>query len=104
MLETEDIPALPKESCSFSQLLNPEGLEVDYFVSLFWGHIFQQTISVLPKFTEGLYEGIGKSHPDEVTFWVRLCTGWRALNSALAHKKHGSLIAMDGDAKPMSRI
>ena len=44
VLETAEIPDVPDENCCFAQLLNPEGLDVDFFVSHWWGHPFEQTI------------------------------------------------------------
>ena len=50
VLEAAEVPAAPGSNCCFSQLLNPEGLRVDYFVSHFWGHSFQKTVKALSNF------------------------------------------------------
>ena len=44
VLRAAEIPASPAEDRCFAQLLNPDGREVDYFVSHWWGHPFERTI------------------------------------------------------------
>jgi len=72
ILKIVGVPDAPEEDCSFTQLLNPEGLEVDYFVSHYCGHPFEQIVKALSSFAEGVYKSIGKSNPDEVVFLVCL--------------------------------
>ena len=38
------------------QLLNPDGLDVDVFVSHFWGHPFERTVRSLSNFAESVYK------------------------------------------------
>ena len=52
VLETAEIPDVPSANCCFAQLLNPKGLEVDYFVSHWWGHPFERTVQALTNFAE----------------------------------------------------
>ena len=54
------IPEVPTEDCCFAQLLNPRGLEVDYFVSHWWGHPFEQTVNALSNFAEAACEDLEK--------------------------------------------
>ena len=54
VLEAAEIPAAPAEDCSFAQLLNPEGVDVDFFVSHWWGHPFEQTLQARPRLTADL--------------------------------------------------
>ena len=44
VLDAAEIPSAPAEDCCFAQLLNPEGLDVDYFVSHWWGHPLERTL------------------------------------------------------------
>ena len=44
VLDAAEIPGAPAEDCCFAQLLNPEGLDVDYFVSHWWGHPLERTL------------------------------------------------------------
>lgn len=118
VLKTAGIPGVPKHNCCFAQLMNPKGLEVDYFVSHFWGHPFQRTVQALSNFAEEVYEDIGKSSPNEVVFWVCLFALNQhqaqdevgstpeegPFNVALAKAKQGALMVLDGSAEPMRRI
>merc|ERR1719440_1842418 len=72
VLEAARIPGVPTEDCCFAQLLNPRGLEVDYFVSHWWGHPFEQTVNALSSFAEAACEDFEKRSPDGVVFWVCL--------------------------------
>mmetsp|Transcript_14636 Transcript_14636/g.17312 ORF Transcript_14636/g.17312 Transcript_14636/m.17312 type:complete len:604 (+) Transcript_14636:50-1861(+) len=118
VLNAADVPGVPEANCSFAQLLNPEGLDVDYFVSHFWGHPFEQTMKALTKFSEGVYEDIGKDNPDDIVFWICLFAvnqhqkakevgaslEHAPFNVALAKANHGAVMVLDGQAKPMQRI
>ena len=44
VLNAAEIPGAPAENCCFAQLLNPEGVDVDYFVSHWWGHPLERTL------------------------------------------------------------
>merc|ERR1719316_2457983 len=39
--ETACTPPAPLRSCSFSEFVNPGGVDVDFFVSHYWGHDFR---------------------------------------------------------------
>ena len=52
--------------------MNPGGVDVDFFVSHYWGHNFRSTLSSLEKFAEKRYKEIGKASADEVVFWICL--------------------------------
>ncbi|CAE7450217.1 unnamed protein product [Symbiodinium natans] len=56
---------------SYSELMNSGGLAVDYFVSHFWGHPFQDTWSALDLWSQQVHWQIGKEPPDMV-YWVCL--------------------------------
>jgi len=118
VLKTAEVPGVPKANCSFSQLLNPEGLDVDYFVSHCWGHPFERTMKALTTFSEGVYKDIGKDNPDDIVFWiccfalnqhqkakeVGSSLNHAPFNVALAKAKYGALMVLDAQAKPMKRI
>jgi len=118
VLKTAKVPGVPEANCSFAQLLNPRGVDVDYFVSHFWGHPFEQTMKALTKFSEGVYKNIGKDSPDEIVFWICLFSvnqhqkatevgsslEHAPFNVALAKAKHGAVMVLDATAKPMQRI
>ena len=44
VLDAAEIPGVPAENCCFAQLVNPQGLDVDYFVSHWWGHPLERTL------------------------------------------------------------
>lgn len=118
VLTLSGIPSKPKEDISFSQLINPDGLEVDYYVSHAWAHPFEKTMKALTHFAEGIYSKIGKGNPDEIVFWIDLFAlnqhkaeeevgetpEQGPLNAALANSKHGAVMVVDRTAEPMRRI
>jgi len=118
VLKSAEVPNAPKANCCFAQLLNPEGLQTDYFVSHYWGRPFGRTVLALSNFAEGVYENIGKSSPDHVVFWICLFSLNQhqaaeevgatpeegPFNAALAKAQHGAVMVLDGRAEPMRRI
>ena len=118
VLEAAGVPEAPLEDISYSEMVNPEGVRVDYFVSHWWGHDFKRTVACLSNFANEIYVKIGKKSPDEVVFWI--CTfalnQHRAkeevgatpeegpFNKALEEAKHGAVMILDAKADPMSRI
>ena len=112
VLQAAGIPACPADDCSFAQLLNPDGLEVDYFVSHWWGHPFERTVQALENFAKSVYEKIGKKSPDDVVFWVCLFALNQhqaaaevgstpeegPFNAALAKARYGAVMVLDGRA------
>lgn len=118
ILRMAEIPGVPPADCCFAQLLNPEGLDVDFFVSHYWGHAFSRTVQALTNFAEEVYESISKSSPDEVVFWICLFSlnQHRAaeevgatpeegpFNAALAKARHGAVMVLDRRTEPITRI
>lgn len=118
VLVEASIPAPPQEDCFFAELMNPNGIQVDYFVSHLWGHLFERTVKALSNFADGVYEKAGRKSADDVVFWVCLF----ALNQHKATKEVGetledgpfnaalkeasfeALMVLDGDANPVKRI
>ena len=72
VLEAARVPPRPQEACCYAQLLNPDGLAVDVFVSHFWGHPFQRTVAALTRLAEDVHEKAGRASADDVVFWVCL--------------------------------
>jgi len=118
VLKTIGVPEAPDKTCCYAQLLNPRGLEVDYFVSHCWDHEFERTVAALSNFAEGVYRGLGKKSADDVVFWVCLFALNQhhkreevgsspeegPFNVALAKAKEGAVMILDGSAEPMRRI
>ena len=112
------IPSVPKHDCCFSQVLNPNGLAVDVFVSHFWGHPFERTVYALTNFAATVYKELGKDSPDDVVFWVCLFalnqhqaaeevgsspeTG--PFNIALAKARWGAVMVLDELTQPFWRV
>merc|ERR1719197_227060 len=61
VLEAAGVPSVPEYNCCFAQLLNTDGLQVDYFVSHWWGHPFERTVLALSNFAEDHCKEVGKS-------------------------------------------
>ncbi|CAE8635580.1 unnamed protein product, partial [Polarella glacialis] len=57
-------------TCSFSELLNPDGIELDFFVSHYWKHLFQKTLQALLCWAKMAYAQIGRTGPQHVSFWL----------------------------------
>ena len=86
MLETAGVPGAPRFPCCYSQLLNPEGVEVDFFVSHWWGHEFSRTVGALEKVASSCFTELGRATPSDVVFWICLF----ALNQHKAAEEVGS--------------
>lgn len=103
----------PKRSCCFAELVNPAGLQSDYFVSHSWGHPFVSSIATLSNFLQGS-DG---SH--STVFWICLF----ALNQhrlqeelgtssvhrmpfayGLAKASQGVLMILDQKVEPFRRL
>jgi len=118
VLEIIGVPEAPNETCCYAQLINPQGLEVDYFVSHYWGHEFERTVKALSNFAEGVYQDSKKDSADDVVFWICLFALNQhqaadevgstpeegPFNVALAKAKKGAVMVLDGSAEPMQRI
>jgi hypothetical protein len=87
-LEVRSAAELPKPSrkSSFSELLNPEGVLVDFFVSHFWGHLFNRTLAALTSHAQASHQKVGKLSPLQVVYWICLF----ALNQHNAAEEVGS--------------
>lgn len=119
VLEDAGVPDAPQANCSFAQLLNKEGLTVDYFVSHCWEQEFDRTVQALENFAGDVFQEIGKKSPDDVVFWlcvfalnqnneaaeeVGSTLEERPFDMALANAKHGAIMVLDDSAKSMRRI
>jgi len=118
VLEIIGVPNAPAETCCYAQLINPQGLEVDYFISHYWGHEFERTVTALSNFAEQVYQDIKKDSADDVVFWICLFALNQhqakdevgstpeegPFNVALAKAKSGAVMVLDGSAQPMHRI
>ena len=117
VLSAAGIPSAPEHDCCFSQLLNADGMVVDIFVSHFWGHPFERTVSALTNFAATVYEQLGKESADDVVFWiclfalnqhqaakeVGLSPEQGPFNAALAKAGHAVMV-LDAAAHPLKHI
>eukprot|EP00928_Gymnodinium_smaydae_P087876 TRINITY_DN72066_c0_g1_i1.p1 TRINITY_DN72066_c0_g1~~TRINITY_DN72066_c0_g1_i1.p1 ORF type:complete len:683 (-),score=62.84 TRINITY_DN72066_c0_g1_i1:586-2400(-) len=76
----------PARDCSYAELLNPTGVQLDVMVSHFWGHSFHKTLRSLELYAEKSLERIGKSNTGDVTYWICLF----AINQHRADEEVGS--------------
>merc|ERR1719161_333040 len=118
VLNAAEIPGVPAENSCFAQLLNPKGVDVDYFVSHWWGHPLERTIKALTNFAKAEYKRIGKKSPDEVVVWICLFAlnqhkaaeevgstpEQGPFNAALAKARFGAIMVLDDRAMPLVRI
>jgi len=118
VLEAAGVPDVPMNDVCYSQMVNPNGICVDYFVSHWWGNDYDDTERCLTNFAKAVYTDIGKESPDDVVFWVCLFALNQhqkkeevgatpeegPFNAALAHARHGAVMVLDGRAEPMARI
>lgn len=103
----------PKRSCCFAELVNPAGLQCDYFVSHSWGHPFVSSVATLSNFLKGA-DG---SH--STAFWICLfalnqhrlqeelgTSSVRAMPFAygLAKASQGVLMILDQKVEPFRRL
>ena len=72
VLEAAGVPEAPLEDLSYSEMVNPEGVQIDYFVLHWWGHSYRKIVASLTKFAKEINVKIEKKSPDEIVFWV--CT------------------------------
>ncbi|CAE7598735.1 dnaaf1, partial [Symbiodinium sp. KB8] len=108
---------VPTHESSYSELMNSAGLPVDYFVSHFWGHPFQDTWSSLSLWSSQVHWQIGKE-PENMVYWVCLLAlnqhqpGEEVggspeegpFNAALVQSACGAVMVVDEDVSPFSRI
>eukprot|EP00929_Paragymnodinium_shiwhaense_P080200 TRINITY_DN41811_c0_g1_i1.p1 TRINITY_DN41811_c0_g1~~TRINITY_DN41811_c0_g1_i1.p1 ORF type:complete len:975 (-),score=211.27 TRINITY_DN41811_c0_g1_i1:563-3487(-) len=108
---------VPTHKCSYSELTNPNGVMIDYFVSHWWGHHFAETMSALHGWAAKAHKAIGKPKPTEVAWWLCFLAlnQHRAgeevgatpeagpFNAALMQAK-GAVMILDEAVKPFERI
>eukprot|EP00931_Biecheleriopsis_adriatica_P077862 TRINITY_DN51346_c0_g1_i1.p1 TRINITY_DN51346_c0_g1~~TRINITY_DN51346_c0_g1_i1.p1 ORF type:complete len:647 (+),score=125.34 TRINITY_DN51346_c0_g1_i1:291-1943(+) len=103
---------------SYSELVNPNGIQVDNFVSHYWGHPFQDTLASLNAWSSSVYSSLGKREPEGVVYWlcVLALNQHRAgeevgsspeegpFNAALMQASAGAVMVVDDNVHPFSRI
>ena len=118
VLEAARVPGVPQHKCCFSQLLNPDGVEVDVFISHYWAHDFARTVQALCHYAEAVYKGLGKESPEDVVFWICLFAlnqhqaekevgrspELGPFNAALAKARYGAAMVLDASAEPFKRV
>ena len=102
---------------SFSQLVNPFGLDVHCFVSHFWGHNWTSTVTALDLWADSNYDKL-TSEKEALVFWICLFAlnqhdvaeevgenpQQGPFNAALAQATGGAVMVLDEEVKPFSRI
>ena len=118
VLAAGNIPDAPEFACCFSQLLNPDGLVVDVFVSHWWGHPFEHTVRALSIFADSVYKDLGKESLDDVVFWICMFAlnqhqaadevgsspELGPFNAALAKARYGAVMILGASAEPFKRV
>lgn len=103
--------------CSYSELVNPKGIRVDFFVSHFWGHEFRDTMAALRLWSRRSFAPCGKKSLDGVVFWLCFLAlnqhrvqdevgetpEQGPFNAALAEAPSGIMV-LDPTVAPFSRI
>lgn len=103
---------------SFSELLNPNGCFIHFFVSHYWGHLFQKTLAALRIWAGNRSDGVGAGNPDSVVYWICLFALNQhrvaeevgelpmqgPFNAALAHATGGAVMVLDEEVHPFRRI
>ncbi|CAK9079197.1 unnamed protein product [Durusdinium trenchii] len=117
MQRAAGMPMASHES-SFSELMNPEGLAVDYFVSHFWGHPFQDTCAALRVWSQQVYWQISKPRMNDMVYWICLMALNQhrpgdevgsspeegPFNAALVQSSCGAVMILDEKVQPFTRI
>lgn len=118
MLLDGGIPGVPADPCSFSQLVNPRGAVVDFFVSHYWGHAFPKTLTALTGTAAEAYPKLGKDGQEHVVFWIcafalnqhrvaeelGVSPEQGPFNAALRWAGAGAILVVDKEAEPFKRI
>jgi len=103
--------------CSYSELVNPDGVCIDFFVSHWWGHPFAETIASLHCWAQQSYNKVGKCSCEEVVYWVcAMALNQHRVseevgsspeegpfNSALMQAR-GAIMILDENVQPFRRI
>eukprot|EP00927_Polykrikos_kofoidii_P028103 TRINITY_DN24597_c0_g1_i1.p1 TRINITY_DN24597_c0_g1~~TRINITY_DN24597_c0_g1_i1.p1 ORF type:complete len:1111 (-),score=211.21 TRINITY_DN24597_c0_g1_i1:233-3565(-) len=85
MREAARLPDATRK-CSYSELVNPTGVSVDFFVSHWWGHSFVDTMLAIQKWANRAHQTMGIERPQDVVWWF--C--FLALNQHRAGDEVGS--------------
>mmetsp|Transcript_64015 Transcript_64015/g.152655 ORF Transcript_64015/g.152655 Transcript_64015/m.152655 type:complete len:710 (-) Transcript_64015:52-2181(-) len=120
LLRELGIERLRDTPSSFSELLNPSGGLVHFFVSHFWGHPFSGTVRALRECARsGLNSGsLAWKEPGLASYWIcAMCLNQHQLHSelgdrpedapfnmALSKSSHGVVMVIDEDLSPFRRI
>jgi len=103
---------------SFSELLNPHGCSVHFFVSHFWGHLFQTTMAALTAWADARWELMDVAASMDIVYWICLFAVNQhnaaeevgdvpmrgPFNAALSQAKGGAVMVLDQNAEPFKRI
>ncbi|CAE7029591.1 ANKRD50 [Symbiodinium sp. CCMP2592] len=103
---------------SFSELLNPHGCRVHFFVSHFWGHLFQTTMAALTAWADAQGELMNVAASMDIVYWICLFAVNQhnaaeevgdvpmrgPFNAALSQAKGGAVMVLDQNAEPFKRI
>lgn len=117
MQRRAEMPTASHE-CSFSELMNSEGLAVDYFVSHFWGHPFEDTCAALRLWSSQVYWQIARPQPSGMVYWLCILALNQhrpgdevgsspeegPFNAALVQSTCGAVMIVDEMVAPFSRI
>lgn len=117
MQRRAEMPTASHE-CSFSELMNSEGLAVDYFVSHFWGHPFEDTCAALRLWSSQVYWQIARPQPGGMVYWLCILALNQhrpgdevgsspeegPFNAALVQSTCGAVMIVDEMVSPFSRI
>lgn len=118
VISTAKAPPAPKDDCSYAQMMNPTGVQPDFFVSHFWGHLFHRTLGSLRNFANSNLEQTGRTSPLDVAYWICLfaVNQHRAndevgkspaegpFNTALGKAHLGVVMVLDADLLPFRRL
>eukprot|EP00930_Biecheleria_cincta_P098083 TRINITY_DN89773_c0_g1_i1.p1 TRINITY_DN89773_c0_g1~~TRINITY_DN89773_c0_g1_i1.p1 ORF type:complete len:386 (+),score=70.38 TRINITY_DN89773_c0_g1_i1:99-1256(+) len=109
---------LATHECSYSELVNPAGVIVCFFVSHFWGHPFASTMQALTMWSHQSQESNSTMRGVDIVFWVCLfalnqhCPGEEVgsspeegpFNAALSKASAGAIMILDETVRPFQRI
>jgi len=120
LLKAVGVPLQLQESQSYSELVNANGVEIHFFVSHFWGHLFCRTLAALELYVRRVCTSdasVGLA-PEDVIFWVCLFALNQhnpaeevgsspeegPFNSALSKASMGAVMVLDENVEPFRRI
>jgi len=109
---------VPVEECSYSELANPTGLDVDAFVSHYWGNLFVPTVQALEQHARWMpQQGKGACLVD-ARYWICLFAlnqhhnvhevgsspDDAPFNQALKNAPLGAVMVLDAEVLPLQRL